>query len=142
MPGYNIYLSDKTNPELVEAFSKMKAEGILSEFVIESCEVNLPLFLERKIAEVAAQEKYFECLKQHYHSAKDKVISDRDAKKNNYLETVPKDKPHKYLMGWLTSPASIRDWQAAGFKSAQEVIDALDEYTASKKPDIKKEGSK
>jgi hypothetical protein len=138
MPGYNVYLSDKTNPELVEAFGKMKAEGILSEFVIESCEVNLPLFLERKIAENEAQKKYFESLKAHYHTTKDKITSEKNSKKTDYLKHVPSDTTGKYLMSWLTSPASIRDWTAAGFKSAQDVIEALEEFRAQKKSERSK----
>jgi len=133
MPSYNFYVSDKTEPELVEAFNKMKAEGILSEFIQESCAANLPLFLERKIAETKTQMKYFECLKEHYNSAKEIINTKKDSKKNDYLKVVPKNRSFKELMGWLTSPLNIKNWQAAGFKSAQEVVDALEKQKEEKK---------
>ena len=133
MPGYNFYVSDKRNPELVDAFNKMKADGILSEFIVESCEVSMPLFLDRKIAENQAQMNTYLAMKEYYSTVKDKIKNERQEVMKAYLNTVPKDREPRALMGWLTSPASIRDWQEAGFKTAQEVIDALDEGRPVKK---------
>lgn len=126
MVSFNFYGSEKKKPELVAALLELKAQDLLSEFIIESCEVNLPLFLERKIAENEAQAKYFAELKKTHGDAKKSVLTRKDDKKNDYLKTLPRDRDRKGLLGMLTGPGHIDDWKRAGFTSAFEVVEALD----------------
>ena len=126
MSSYNIYVSDKNDQELVDVFNKMKAEGTLSEFIVESCQANLPFFLDRMIADADTARKHYEELKKHFSSAKENIKKAKNTKRREYLTQIPNNGKTD-LMAWLTSPRSISDWKAAGFKSAQEVIEELKE---------------
>ena len=125
MASYNIYVSDRKDTELVEVFNNMKKKGTLSEFIVESCQANLPLFLDRKVAENEAQAKYFEELKKSYNCAKESVIKKINDEKQEYLESLPNDRTQEELLSWLTSSVNITEWKAVGFKTAFEVARAL-----------------
>lgn len=132
MVTYSVYIPNKEQ-EIIDIFNRLRNDGQLNEFVIRAVKATMPELTKYYQATAEREAKFWLEVVPDILARQDKLDAKRNKEMSAFIEEAYKvrvESDRSMVIKWFKTPAWRADWEAAGYKSLGDVVQAYQEYAA------------